>query len=292
MTPALPSPLHDIGGGVLLKRDDLIHPLLPGNKWRKLHLNLAAAEAAGASALLTFGGAYSNHLRAVAAAGRARGLRTVGVVRGEEHAPLNPSLAFCAAQGMELSYLDRASYRRKDDPEVLAALLDRHGPAFVVPEGGANADGARGCVPIAAEIDVPYDLLVCPVGTGTTLAGLAHGTTAEVAGVCVLKGAQYLDERIALLQRETFGETGGNWRVDHRFHHGGFAKTPAELADFAADFAAEHGWRPEPVYVAKALYAVLRGGLGAGRRVVVLVTGLAPSTERSTVSGVSRPNHC
>lgn len=269
----LPSPLQDLGGGVLLKRDDLIHPLLPGNKWRKLHRNLAAAEAAGASALLTFGGAYSNHLRAVAAAGRMRGLRTIGIVRGEEHAPLNDSLAFCAAQGMELSYLDRGTYRRKDDPEVLAPLLDRFGPAFVVPEGGANADGVRGCVPIAAEITEPYDLLVCPVGTGATLAGLARGTGAEVAGVCVLKGAEYLDERVAALQREAFGESGRNWRIDHRFHHGGFARTTPELAAFTDAFAAGHGWRPEGVYVAKALYAVLRGGLGAGGRTVVLVTG-------------------
>lgn len=271
MTPLLPSPLADLGGGVFLKRDDLIHPLLPGNKWRKLHRNLDAARAAGT--VLTFGGAYSNHLRAVAAAGRMYGFSTVGIVRGEEHSPLNRSLAFCAGQGMRLSYMDRTTYRRKEDPAVVAALLAEHGPAFVIPEGGANADGARGCVPIGGEIDVPHDLIVCPVGTGTTLAGLAHGTPAEVAGVSVLKGADYLADRVAALQREAFGEVSGNWRISHDFHHGGFAKSSPELRAFTEDFAAEHGWHPEPVYVAKALHAVLRGGLGEGRKVVVLVTG-------------------
>ncbi|MYS74888.1 1-aminocyclopropane-1-carboxylate deaminase, partial [Streptomyces sp. SID5926] len=148
LRPRLPSPLHEVADGrferhgvrLLLKRDDLIHPELVGNKWRKLAPNLATA---GGRTVVTFGGAYSNHLRAAAAAGRLLGLPTVGVVRGQELAglPLNPSLARCAADGMRLHFVDRSTYRRKSEPETLAALLRAAGAegAVVVPEGGSNA---------------------------------------------------------------------------------------------------------------------------------------------------------
>src|SRR5690606_2632408 len=154
LRPLLPSPLREAVDGrfgrrgvrLLLKRDDLIHPELVGNKWRKLAPNLG--EAAGRT-VLTFGGAYSNHLRATAAAGRLLGLRTVGVVRGQELAgrPLNPSLARCAADGMRLHFVDRSTYRRKTEPETLAAVLRAAGAedAYVVPEGGSNSAAVRGC---------------------------------------------------------------------------------------------------------------------------------------------------
>ena len=185
LEPRPPSPLAEVaddrlsrhGVRLLLKRDDLIHPDLPGNKFRKLRLNLAAAVAAGHDTLLTFGGAYSNHLRAVAAAGRLLGLRTVGVVRGEELAgrPLNPSLAAAAADGMRLDFVDRATYRRKAEPEVLAALLDRHGRAYVLPEGGSNAAAAVGCADLGRELRGAADVVAVACGTGGTLAGLAAG---------------------------------------------------------------------------------------------------------------------
>lgn len=283
--PHLPSPLVELrderpapGTRVWLKRDDLIDPLVPGNKWRKLRLNLDEARAAGHSTLLTFGGAYSNHLRAVAEAGRRYGLRTVGVVRGEAHETLNPSLAFCAEQGMALDHLGRAAYREKHTPRVLDALREKWGDVLVIPEGGANGAGVRGCADITAELAVQlpgYDLVVTAVGTGATLAGLAYGLPSGKAavGVCVLKGARYLGAEVARLQREAFGSEGGTWVLDHRFHHGGFAKSTPELRAFTAGFADRHGFAPEPVYVAKALYAVLEGGLGAGRNVVVVITG-------------------
>ncbi|MFD1669233.1 1-aminocyclopropane-1-carboxylate deaminase/D-cysteine desulfhydrase, partial [Streptomyces calvus] len=154
LRPRLPSPLQEVTDGrferrgvrLLLKRDDLIHPDLVGNKWRKLAPNLSAA--AGRT-LLTFGGAYSNHLRATAAAGRLLGLDTVGVVRGQELAgrPLNPSLTRCAADGMRLHFVDRSTYRRKAEPETLTAVLRAADAedAYVVPEGGSNAAAVRGC---------------------------------------------------------------------------------------------------------------------------------------------------
>jgi 1-aminocyclopropane-1-carboxylate deaminase len=285
---AVPTPLQEVaderlarhGVRLLLKREDLVHPLLPGNKYRKLRPNLVAAVAAGHTALLTFGGAYSNHLRATAAAGRLLGLRTVGVVRGEELAgrPLNPSLAAAAADGMLLHFADRATYRRKAEPEVLAALLDRFGPAYVVPEGGSNAAAVRGCVDVGREIGDAADVVAVACGTGGTLAGLAAGLApgAEAVGIAVLRGG-FLPGEVLRLQQEAFGGRRGRWRVADGFHHGGFARGTPELAAFAAEFAARHGLDPEPVYVAKMLYGVYAlaagGAFAPGTRVAAVVTG-------------------
>ncbi|MYS31487.1 pyridoxal-phosphate dependent enzyme, partial [Streptomyces sp. SID7804] len=182
LRPRLPSPLQEVTDGrferrgvrLLLKRDDLIHPDLVGNKWRKLAPNLSAA--AGRT-LLTFGGAYSNHLRATAAAGRLLGLDTVGVVRGQELAgrPLNPSLTRCAADGMRLHFVDRSTYRRKAEPETLTAVLRAADAedAYVVPEGGSNAAAVRGCRRLGRELAEPADVAAVACGTGGTLAGLA-----------------------------------------------------------------------------------------------------------------------
>jgi 1-aminocyclopropane-1-carboxylate deaminase len=285
----LPSPLVALdderlsrhGVRVLLKRDDLIHPDLPGNKYRKLHLNLLAAAEAGHDALLTFGGAYSNHLRATAAAGRLLGLRTVGVVRGDELAgrPLNPSLARAAADGMRLHFLDRPAYRRKTDPEVLAALLDRLGPAYVIPEGGSNALAARGCAALGRELRGWADIAAVACGTGGTLAGLAAGLGPgqRAIGFPVLKGGAFLAEDVLRLQREAFGGRRGDWRLDDRFHGGGYARSTPELDAFGADFAARHGLAPEPVYVAKMLHGVFtltaEGAFAPGTTIAAVVTG-------------------
>src|SRR5437764_3642015 len=130
---------------VFLKRDDLIHPEMPGNKWRKLKYNLVAAADRGATTLLTFGGAYSNHIRATAAAGHYFGFSTIGVIRGEEHLPLNPSLAYAVSRGMTLVYLDRTTYRSRQSTAVMDCLRARFGDFYAVPEGGSNELGARGC---------------------------------------------------------------------------------------------------------------------------------------------------
>ncbi len=209
----LPSPLDELtddrlaraGIRLYLKRDDLINPAFPGNKWRKLSLNLDAARRAGHSALLTFGGAYSNHIRATAAAGQAFGFATIGVIRGEEHRPLNPSLREAAATGMRLAYLDRATYRRKTDPDVIAALQDQFGDFYLLPEGGSNGLAARGCARIPAEIGVPFDVICCPCGTGGTLAGIAGGLRdgQQAIGFSALRGGgRFLPAAVEALQRE------------------------------------------------------------------------------------------
>jgi 1-aminocyclopropane-1-carboxylate deaminase len=262
----LPSPLFELrddrlkshGVQLYLKRDDLIHPEMPGNKWRKLKYNLTAAKEHGHSRLLTFGGAYSNHLRAVAAAGDYSGFETIGVVRGEEHQPLNDSLAYAASRGMRLTYLDRAAYRRKTEPDVLTTLTDRLGPCYVLPEGGSNGRGVRGCAELPAEIDVDFDIVCCACGTGGTLAGIAAGLggTQRALGFAVLKGGRFLDDDVRRLQRDAFGYETDSWAIDYEFHFGGYAKRTPELDAFIADFHARHGITLDWVYEAKMMYGL------------------------------------
>ncbi|MFE0808309.1 1-aminocyclopropane-1-carboxylate deaminase/D-cysteine desulfhydrase [Streptomyces sp. NPDC058794] len=287
LRPRLPSPLQEVaderferrGVRLLLKRDDLIHPELVGNKWRKLAPNLAAGTG---STVVTFGGAYSNHLRATAAAGRLLGLPTVGVVRGQELAgrPLNSSLARCAADGMRLHFVDRSTYRRKTEPDVLAALLRAVDAedAVVVPEGGSNAAAVRGCRALGEELGEHADVVALACGTGGTLAGLAAGLPAgrRVVGIPVLKGG-FLADDIRRLQDRAFGGPRGDWRLDDRFHFGGYARTTAGLEAFAEDFERRHGLPVERVYVAKMLHALVtlteEGAFPRGTTVAAVVTG-------------------
>lgn len=303
--PRLPSPLQEVrderftrrGVRLLLKRDDLIHPTVPGNKWRKLAPNLKAALEGGHTALLTFGGAYSNHLRATAAAGRMLGLATAGVVRGDELAarPLNPSLARCAADGMRLYFVSRSEYRRRHDPDFTERLIHEtaghgeHGDgepapellrkAFLIPEGGSNSLAVQGCTALGEELRGRTDVAAVACGTGGTLAGMAAGLgeSGRALGVPVLRGG-FLDAEVRDLQRAAFGGVRGEWRLDERFHFGGYARTTAELDDFAAGFTSRHGLAPlEPLYVAKLLFALTalaeEGAFAPGSTVTAVVTG-------------------
>lgn len=283
----LPSPLEELrddrltsaGLRLFLKRDDLINPDIPGNKWRKLKYNLAAAKEQGHKVLLTFGGAYSNHIRATAAAGHYFGLTSIGVIRGEEHLPLNPSLDYAVRHGMRLTYLDRAAYREKMSPEVIAMLHRQFGEFYLLPEGGSNADALRGCAEIPGEIDRYFDLICCPCGTGGTLAGLAHGLGPgqRALGFSVLKGGEFLEGEVSGFQREAFGAVPGNWSVECGFHFGGFAKRKLALDQFIADFDERHGLCLDWVYVAKMMYGIFalaeEGTFPAGTTIVALITG-------------------
>lgn len=286
--PRLPSPLQRIDDPrlgkvrLLLKRDDLIHPHIPGNKWRKLRLNLTEASRLGHHTLLTFGGAYSNHLRAVAAAGAHYGFTTIGVVRGDELAdrPRNWSLAYCEQQGMRLVFMDRATYRAKDTAEVLDPIRADHGDVYLLPEGGSNALAVRGCMDIPDEITTPYDVICCPVGTGGTLAGIAAGAPpgVRVIGFSALKGAEGgLASEVRRLQAEA-GAVTANWRIEARCHFGGFAKRPPELEAAAREFEHRHGIALERTYVAKmiaGLYDMAGRGELDEATVVAVVTGPA-----------------
>jgi 1-aminocyclopropane-1-carboxylate deaminase len=263
----------------VLKRDDLVHPELVGNKWRKLAPNLAAA---AGRPVVTFGGAYSNHLRATAAAGRLLGLPTTGVVRGQELAgrPLNPSLARCAADGMRLHFVDRATYRRKNEPETLAAILRAAGAedAYVVPEGGSNPLAVHGCRALGEELRGCADTVAVACGTGGTLAGLAAGLGPgqRALGIAVLKGG-FLTAETAALQERAFGGRRGTWSLDDRFHCGGYGRTTPALEEFAQDFEDRHGLPVERLYVAKLLYGLValadEGAFPRGTTLAAVITG-------------------
>jgi 1-aminocyclopropane-1-carboxylate deaminase len=228
------------------------------NKPRKLKYNLLAAKESGHRTLITAGGAYSHHLPAVARAGREHGFRTRGIVRGEPVS--NPSLQRCAADGMELSFLDRTRF------QAWERHVDTQG-CYVIPVGGSNALGAKGCAEIARDVPADYDLICCPVGTGGTLAGLAKGLPEgkRALGFSVLKGGGFLNEEVRRLQSEAFGLITGNWSINLDFHCGGYAKRDDRL---------DPRW--EQVYVAKMMLGIstlVQEGKLDGLRIVALITG-------------------
>ena len=279
----VPSPVEELrderlaraGVRLLLKRDDLINPDIPGNKWRKLKYNLEAARRQRHGLLLTFGGAYSNHVRATAAAGHHFGFSTVGVIRGEEHLPLNPVLAYAVSRGMRLTYMDRTAYRRKNSREVTSRLRQRFGRFYLLPEGGSNGLAVRGCAEIPAEIGEAFDVICCPCGTGGTLAGIAQGLGEgqRALGFSVLKGAGFLERAVADLQ----ARPSGNWSLEHGFHFGGFARRAPLLDRFIAEFHERHGLDLNWVYTAKMMYGIYalagQAALPPGTAIVAVITG-------------------
>lgn len=283
----LPSPLVEIrdelvesrGMRLYLKRDELIHPELPGNKWRKLKYNIAAAEEHGASTLLTFGGAYSNHIRATAAVGRYFDFKTIGIIRGERQSTLNDVLAYATSCGMQLFYMNRTEYRQKTNPSAIADLRARFGDFYLIPEGGSNALAVKGCSELVNEIDVDFDVVCCPCGTGGTLAGISaalhHGQRA--VGFSVLRGGTFLVDKVIELQRQSIGTVRNNWTIETEFHFGGFARRTSELDNFVKHFTQKHGLTLDWVYVAKMMFGILtlieRDAFDAGANIVAVITG-------------------
>lgn len=262
-----------------MKRDDLINSEIPGNKWRKLKYNVQEAKRHGSRTLLTFGGAYSNHIRATAAAGYYFGFETVGVIRGEEHLPLNGSLSYAARRNMRLTYVDRVRYREKDSSELLATLHSQFGDFYLIPEGGSNVFALPGCAELVREIAEPFDVICCAVGTGGTLAGIASALTSgqRAIGFSALKGGAFLEDDVRALQSEALGYVTDNWSIETRYHFGGFARRKPALDEFIRSFGEQHGVDLDWVYVAKMLYGVFDlvecGGIAPGVRIVAVITG-------------------
>jgi 1-aminocyclopropane-1-carboxylate deaminase len=283
----LPSPLEELADDRLraadihlyLKRDDLINPEIPGNKWRKLKYNIEEAQRQGRRLLLTFGGAYSNHIRATAAAGYFFGFSTIGVIRGEEHLPLNPSLAYAASRGMRLTYMDRTAYREKMNPDMITGLQERFGDFYLLPEGGTNANAVRGCAEIPAEISQPFSVICCPCGTGGTLAGIVGGLREgqRALGFSVLRGGEFLALQVKELQAQAFGAVSSNWAIEHGYHFGGFARRRPGLDQFIADFRDRHGLTLDWVYTAKMMYGLYalaaQAAFPPGTSLVAVITG-------------------
>ena len=261
----------------MIKREDLNHSTISGNKWRKLKYNLKKAKKQGYTSLLTFGGAYSNHIYATAAAGKEFGFKTIGVIRGEEHLPLNPTLAFAQTQGMHLHYMDRTTYRDKSKPEIIDSLKATYGEFYLIPEGGTNALAIKGCSEIIDEIDEPFEYLCCPVGTGGTIAGLIAGLAGKsnIIGFSSLKG-DFLKQEVSdlLANNHTLHD---NWTIATDYHFGGYAKTKPQLLDFMHEFEQQHKVPLDPIYTGKMLYGIydmIRSDrFIPGSRILVIHTG-------------------
>lgn len=243
---------HDVE--VWVKREDLIHPEIMGNKWRKLKYNLIAAQKSDSSTLLTFGGAYSNHIAATAAAARECGLSSVGIIRGDElTADSNHTLREAAANGMELRFVDRQLFRTlKANPK----LIPHSNGYYVLPEGGTNYLAIKGCEEIVWELEEHYDYVVTAVGTGGTMAGVLKGLKgrSEVIGISSLKGA-WIDQEFALLCQQ-FDITESNYQIIKDFHFGGYGKVTDELIDFINRTKQKNGLQLDPIYTGKMYFGV------------------------------------
>lgn len=271
--------LADKGITLYIKRDDLIHEHVQGNKWRKLKYNLYNARLAKQNTLLTFGGPFSNHIYATAAAARLFHFRAIGIIRGEEPAVKSATLEFADKQGMELYYMDRAMYAQKDDPDNIESLKVQIGDFYHIPEGGTNMHALDGVSEIIEEIDVEYDYICTACGTGGTIAGLVAGLQGnrQVLGFSALKGDDMLTGRVNQLVEDFTGRALPNFSINFDYHFGGYAKTKPELEDFIRSFKSEFGIRLDPVYTGKLFYGLfdLIGNdyFKPGTRIVALHTG-------------------
>lgn len=277
--------LEQIGVQVDVLRLDLIDAVLSGNKPFKLMHNLARARQEGYSRILSFGGAWSNHIHALAEAGRREGLEVIAVVRGDDAGSSSTTamLDFAVARGVKVLRVSRQDYRRRQETDYLDQLKQQVGDFYLVPEGGANAEGVLGCEQIATVVqnsleDWPDEILLA-CGTGTTLAGLATGLSrlgapSLVRGIAVLKGADFLNNEIRRWLPEGHPQ---NWVLETAYHHGGYARFPVELRDFVRSFEQYHGVLLDPVYTAKVFSALWqRIKLGAylpDSRILVIHTG-------------------
>ena len=264
--------LKNAGITLYVKRDDLIHPQFGGNKWRKLKYNLRAAQDNACDTLLTFGGAWSNHIYATAAAGNFFGFKTIGFIRGEKHCPLNPTLAFAEQNGMQLHYVDRKTYRNKNDSHYLKKLKQEFDGAYILPEGGSNLLALEGCKEIVTEInnelDKSFDVICCASGTGATLAGLVAAMNTQknkhrqtAIGFSVLKGGAFLaDDVKKFLQQINHlapeKPTDTDWYIEDQFHFGGYAKVNDKLIQFIQEFKSEYGFMLDAIYTAKMFYGL------------------------------------
>ncbi|MCB1705530.1 MAG: pyridoxal-phosphate dependent enzyme [Halioglobus sp.] len=246
---------------VSLLRLDRGGGLAPGNKSFKLQPYFSEASQLGIRRLVSFGGAWSNHLHALAALGHERGVETVGIVRSGADEGDTAMLVDARAWGMELVRVSRTEYRQRHNPDYQRALRERFAPCLLIPEGGAAVAGMEGCREIGrliARLAPQARRIVVPVGTGTTLAGLACsvGDGVGLYGISALKGASDLEQRIEALLRDAASDSVVDWSIRHDFHCGGFARTNGGLREFMQAFEAVQGIELEPVYTAKMLYAI------------------------------------
>ena len=268
----------DRGIELYLKRDDLLHPIISGNKWRKLKYILEHALSCGTHTIISMGGAYSNHLHALAYTGKILGIKTVGMIRGEQPQHFNETLKDLQKWGMQLIFVSRSEYRQLREYKQYDALPQLKSGEYWLPEGGAMELALQGVAELVEEIDIEYDCLCVPCGTATTLAGLicAAPQDKKILGFSALKGAGFLIEDINHLIKYSACHN-NEWFVHLHYHVGGFAKRNAELLKFIEQFENKHLIPLEPIYTGKMLYGIYdlirQGYFKAGQQIIAVHTG-------------------
>jgi 1-aminocyclopropane-1-carboxylate deaminase len=243
------------GISLVIKREDLIHPFVSGNKFRKLKYNLLQAKAENQSTLLTFGGAYSNHIAAVGYAGKENGFQTIGIIRGDElgdKIESNPTLKFAQECGMQFEFVSRETYRLKTEATFLEQLQQKYGAFYLIPEGGTNAFAIQGCEEILTPEDAFFDFVACAIGTGGTISGLINSVLPhqKVLGFPALKG-DFLQDEIRNFVRQD------NWELITDYHFGGYGKVTNDLIDWINRFYAQTQIPLDPVYTGKMVFGIV-----------------------------------
>lgn len=238
-----------------MKREDLIHPFVSGNKFRKLKYNLLQANTENQSTLLTFGGAYSNHIAAVAYAGKENGFQTIGIIRGDELADKiasNPTLKFAQECGMQFEFVSREDYRLKTEATFLEQLENKFGSFYLIPEGGKNALAIKGCEEILTQEDGNFDYVACAIGTGGTISGIINSALPhqKILGFPALKGDFLQDEIRNFVQND-------NWELILDYHFGGYGKVNTVLVDFINRFLEKTKIPLDPVYTGKMVFGIV-----------------------------------
>ncbi len=246
---------NNSGLQLFLKREDKIHDIISGNKFRKLKFNLIKAKELGYRGLLTFGGAYSNHIPAVAYAANTNGFKSLGFIRGEEIANNyleNPTLKYSHDLGMKFNFLSRSNYKHKTNKDYLNKLKNKFKDYYLIPEGGTNALGVLGCQEILNAKDKEFDYICCSVGTGGTICGLINSSNEnqKIIGFSSINKNYLLNDIVKFVTNE-------NWMIIDQFSFGGYGKVNSKLIEFINDFKLTHGILLDPIYTSKLVYGVL-----------------------------------
>ena len=240
---------------LFIKREDQLHPIISGNKFRKLKYNLSAAKQQNKKVLLTFGGAFSNHIVAVAGAGKEFGFETIGIIRGEELQEKineNPSLKVAQQLEMKLFFVSREIYKLKGTPEFIAELQSQFGDFYLLPEGGTNELAIKGCEEILSDGDFEFTHICSSIGTGGTISGIINSAASHqnIIGFSSLKG-DFLQKDIAKFAKQK------NWFVNCEYHFGGYGKVTNELIEFINSFYKQYEIPLDPIYTGKMMFGIL-----------------------------------
>jgi len=272
----IPLDLFSISGySLFLKREDNIHEVVSGNKFRKLKYPLQDMMRSDKKAILTFGGAYSNHIAAVAETGRILNIKTTGIIRGEELGPAvasNPTLRFASKCGMRLVFMSREEYRTKDNSETLGRYVENLSDYYIIPEGGTSELAVKGCEEILTSEDSEFDYVCVTVGTGGTFAGIINSLQSHQTGIgfSALKGTFQKE----LIARYAANE---NFEIIDTYCFGGYAKIDSELIRFINEFKNTAGIQLDPIYTGKMMFGILKlmeeGYFRKNSRILAIHTG-------------------